>query len=385
MDNLRTVLRSLRCLQFDPVNVVAQSHLLVLRNRLGPHHGIYLDQLLWQERWLFEYWAQGASIVLTQDYPIHKAVMDRFPPANVPGQRIAAWMSANPRLRQHVLRRLQEAGPLPTSGFDDCSVVPWQGSGWTTGRNVERMLEFLWFGGEVMIAGRQEGRRLWDLTERCLPADADRATCELPELVARAAEHSLRALGVAREADLHEYFIRNRYRGLRSILAALERAGRVVSVRVAGGESCSSERWYMHVDALPQLEVILAGDWHPRTVLLSPFDNLISNRDRTERLWRFAFRNEMYVPKHKRQYGYYLLPILHGDRLVGRVSPRCDRNRGVLVVEGLYLEPDVRPTQALRRAVTAEIAALATFAGATTGVEYGDTVPEPWRGQRNPE
>jgi uncharacterized protein YcaQ len=135
----------------------------------------------------------------------------------------------------------------------------------------------------------------------------------------------------------------------------------------------------MHVDALDTLAAIRAGDWAGRTTLLSPFDNLISDRGRTERLWDFSFRNEMYVPKAKRRYGYFVMPVLHDDQLAGRVVPRADRRRGVLQVEGLYLEPGVRATATLCRAITGQLAALATLAGVTE-VTYGDAVPDRWRG-----
>ncbi|MFB7220145.1 DNA glycosylase AlkZ-like family protein [Streptomyces sp. NPDC056227] len=133
----------------------------------------------------------------------------------------------------------------------------------------------------------------------------------------------------------------------------------------------------MHANALGDLESIGAGEWEGRTALLSPFDNLINDRRLTQRLWGVAFRNEMYLPKAKREYGYYLLPILHGDRLVGRISP-ASTGAGGLTVEGLYLEADVQPTAPLRRAVPAELAELATLVGAAD-VEYGDTMPERWR------
>jgi uncharacterized protein YcaQ len=375
---VRAALRSLRYLQLDPVTVVAPSHDLVLWSRLGPRAGPHLADLLWRERSLFEYWAHAAAIVLTEDYPIHRVSMNLFPPITAPeGRRIAVWMDANEELRRHILHRLVAAGPLPTSGFEDRAVVGWQSSGWTAGRNVERMLEFLWLQGEVMVAGRAAGRKLWGLPDACLPPDADRAAAPLPEMVAMATEHSLRALGIAREADVKQYFIRNRYRGLRQVLRTLEDQGRVVPARVDGGGS-PAERWFVHVDALGDLERVQVGDWRPRTALLSPFDNLIIDRGRTERLWGFAFRNEMYVPKANRRHGYYLLPILHGDALVGRVSPRLDRRRGTLLVEGLYLEPDVRPTAHLCRAVVGQLTDLAAFVGATA-IEYGDAVPDRWR------
>ncbi|MGP3964284.1 winged helix-turn-helix domain-containing protein [Nonomuraea sp. 3N208] len=369
LDGLRQVLRTLRCLQLDPVNVVARSHLLVLWSRVGGYDPADVDVLLWRERWLFEYWAHAASIVLAEDYPIHQVMM-RVYPAGESGyaRQVRDWLAANDALRQHVLDRLREKGPLPVGGFDDLAAVAWRSSGWTNGRNVERMLDFLWFQGHVMVAGREGRTRLWDLPERRLPEWA--ATEPLPreEAVTRAAEHALRALGVARAADIERHFIRTRYPGLAEVLTSLEASGRVVPAEVEGG----AERWYVHRDALGLLE----RDWEPRTTLLSPFDNLICDRERTERLWGFAFRTEMYVPKAKRQYGHYIMPILHGDRLVGRLVPRLDRRRARLEVEGLFPEPGT-PADAAT-AVGRAVAELAAFAGARE-IAYGDKVPEPWR------
>lgn len=255
--------------------------------------------------------------------------------------------------------------------------MDWPSSGWTAGRNVERMLTFLWLQGRIMVAGRAAGQRLWGLPDACLPADADRVAVPPREMVTTATEHTLRALGVARPLDIKQYFVRGKYDGLPEVLRTLTGEGRVVPVQVEDAPT-ASETWYVHTDALAELEAIRAGDWQGRTALLSPFDNLINDRRLTERLWGFAFRNEMYVPKAKREYGYYLLPILHGDRLVGRTSPRFDKSRGVLLVEGLYLEPDTKPTAALCRAVTAQLADLAALVGAI-GIEYGDKVPDRWR------
>ncbi|MGH3761083.1 winged helix-turn-helix domain-containing protein [Actinophytocola sp.] len=379
LDGARSVLRSLRCVQLDPINVVARSHLLVLWSRLGVNPDRHLEQLLWRDRWLFEYWAHAASLVLTEDYPIHAANMAVFPPVESSyGRRVEAWLAANDKLRKHILDTLRAEGPLPTRAFDDHAAVGWESSGWTDGRSVERMLEFLWRRGEVMVGRRDGTTRLWDLRDNCLPATVDRTAAALPEAVTAAVEHALRALGVARPADVQRYFIRDYYATLSDALGALERAGRVVPVRLADDPS-GSERWYVHRDVLPELTAISEGRWAPRTVLLSPFDNLISDRKRTARLWGFDFRNEMYTPKHKRQYGYYLMPILHGERLVGRISPRRDPKRGVLVVDGVFLEPDVRAGVGLRRSVTSQIASLARLVGAHT-VEYGPAVGREWTG-----
>ncbi|MFE3448908.1 winged helix-turn-helix domain-containing protein [Nonomuraea sp. NPDC059194] len=370
LEGLRHVLRTLRCLQLDPVNVVARSHLLVLWSRVGGYDPADLDALLWRERWLFEYWAHAASIVLAEDFPIHQVMMRGYPAGRSGyGGRVRDWLEANDGLRQHVLDRLREQGPLPVGGFDDHAAVAWESSGWTNGRNVERMLDFLWIQGQIMVAGREGRRRHWDLAERWLPQWVDGEPLSQEEAVSLAAEHALRALGVARVADIERHFTRARYPGLDGVLDRLERSGRILPAEVEGG----TERWYVHRDSL----VLLERAWEPRTTLLSPFDNLICDRERTERLWGFAFRTEMYVPKAKRQYGHYILPILHGERLIGRLVPRLDRRGGVLEIEGLFPEAETSADEATVEAVGRAVAELGAFVGARE-ISYGAKVAEPW-------
>ena len=160
----------------------------------------------------------------------------------------------------------------------------------------------------------------------------------------------LDTLGVARARDVERHFTIGRYPDL-----DLERASWARPVRVEGG----SERWWVHRDTLGLLD----EDWRPRTTLLSPFDNLICDRDRTERLWGFAYRNEMYVPKQKRRFGCYVMPVLAGERLIGRVAPRTDRRRGELVIEGVFAEEGSAGSMA-DPSVAAAIGSLASFAGA---------------------
>jgi uncharacterized protein YcaQ len=352
---MRQVLRGLRVLQIDPVNVVARSHLLVLWSRLGGFDRDDLETLRWRERWLFEYWAHAASIVLTEDYPIHRAMMRAYR-VTVESQQKRDWLAANEDFRRYVLDLLRDSGPLPGDAIEDRAAVNWISTGWTNGRNVERMLDILWKQGVVMVTGRDGLRRLWGLAD--FPAVED-----LPqeEVVARAAEHALRALGVARTRDVERHFTIGRYPGL-----DLEHAAWARPVRVEGG----SEQWWVHRDALGLLD----EPWRPRTTLLSPFDNLICDRERTERLWGFAYRNEMYVPKHKRQFGCYVMPVLSGERLIGRVVPRVDRRRGELVVEGVFAEEEFSAAGAAAdHSVAAAIESLASFADASS-VSYSGGV-----------
>ncbi|MER7672508.1 crosslink repair DNA glycosylase YcaQ family protein [Kitasatospora sp. NPDC096128] len=375
VDGIREVLRALRCLQLDPISAVAQSHLLVLWSRLGQYRREDLDHLLWEARWLFEYWAHAASIVLTDDYPLHAATMRRYPAGTSNyGRKVATWLKANGTLQTHVVQRLTEAGPLPAGGFDDVAETPWESSGWTAGRNVERMLDHLWLQGRIMVSGRRGRARLWDLAPRCLPGDAASAPLPDAEVVPLAAEHALRALGIARPADIRQHFTRDRYPGLDSALTRLLAEGRILRVQLE--DAPSSEGWYLTADRLPLLERLESGEWEPRTTLLSPFDNLICDRARTERLWDFGFRNEMYVPRAKRRYGYYVMPLLHGDRLVGRVAPRLDRRSRTLHLEGLFVEPDTPTDDALRAGLADTVAALAEFVDARATVRTGPCPPD---------
>jgi uncharacterized protein YcaQ len=364
-------------LQLDPISVVARSHQLVLWSRLGGYELADLDRLLWRERSLFEYWTHGASIVPTEDYSIHHLLMRRYPSdRNAYNRRLRAWLADNQALRRSILRRLRADGPLPGRALEDRAAVGWRSSGWTTGRNVERMLDVLWTQGRIMVAGRAGQQRLWDLAGRWLPAWTPAERLTEREIVRRAAQRSLRALGVATARDIDRHFTEGRYPGLAAVLAGLERAGRVERVRVAADGAEWPGPWYVHADDLPLLERLQAGEWLPRTTLLSPFDNLIIGRERTERLFGFRFRMEIYVPKAARRYGYYVLPVLHGDRLVGRVDPAMDRSRGRLLVHAVHAEPDA--PAAAGPALASALHQLAGFLGAED-VELRQPPPPVWR------
>ncbi|HMA36626.1 MAG TPA: crosslink repair DNA glycosylase YcaQ family protein [Chloroflexia bacterium] len=373
------LVRDLRCLQLDPTSIVARSHLLVLWSRLGVYDPAALDILLWQDRQLFEYWAHAASIVLSEDYPIHAHWMRQFATGEARwSRRVQEWMDANAELRQYILAELTARGPLRTQDFEDRGPVPWSSSGWTAGRNVDRMLNFLWTAGAIMIAGRQSGHRLWDLAARCLPPALPRPELSEQEVVRLAAQHALRALGVATPTQIRQHFTRGGYPELDRVLADLVAEGAIRPVAIAAPAREWAAPWYIHTADLPLLDQLAAGAWTPRTTLLSPFDNLICDRARTELLFDFRFRIEIYVPKAQRQYGYFVLPILHGDRLIGRVDPALDRRRQRLTIQAVHAEPDAPATPEMGAAVAGAVAELGAFLGAQE-IVYGDHVPPGWR------
>lgn len=375
-DGMLDVVRDLGCLQLDPISAVARSHLLVLWSRLGKYDVADLDRLIYTDRHLFEYWAHVASIVLTEEYPIHHWRMRNYvstDAGNPWSQRVRDWISENQALHDFILGELSEKGALLSRELELDGVDPkhWVSSGWTSGRNVSRMLDFLWSRGSIMVAERAGVQKRWDLAERCLPEWTPREPWETDQVVAYAAQKSLRALGVATMQHIKAHYTRGRYPDLPRILTELEQQGRIARVSVEG----VSGTYYVHADDLPLLDRIEAGDWQPRTTLLSPFDNLICDRKRTETLWDFYFRIEIYVPADKRQFGYYVLPILHGDRLIGRIDPTFERKTKTLRVSNVYAEADA-PADAAP-AIRESIQSLASFLGAKR-IEYGE-VAKVWR------
>jgi uncharacterized protein YcaQ len=372
---MQQLVKELTCLQLDPINAVARSHLLVLWSRLGNYEPAVLDQLLWEDRSLFEYWAHAASIVLTEDYPIHRWMMSNYPFREGKWtELVREWLAENEPLRREVMRRLKSEGPLPVRAFGGTR-RSWQGyDPWTAERNVSRMLDFLLMKGEVMVAGRAGGQRLWHLTGRVLPEWTPKERLSLPEIVRRATLRSLAARGVAREKDIREYFITGRYNGLKDVLAKLEKSGQIERVAVVGDDGQIPGPWYMRPEDIELAGQIESGDWSPRTTLLSPFDNLL-RRAYIETLFDFYFKTEIYVPKEKRRYGYYLLPILQGERLVGRADAYMDRKAGRLEMRAVHAEAGVDGTVDAGE-LRAAVEDLGAFLGARE-ITFGP-VPAAW-------
>jgi uncharacterized protein YcaQ len=377
---LLDVIRDLGCLQLDPISAVARSHQLVLWSRVGQYDLAALDQLLWADRSLFEYWAHQASIVLTEDYSIHSLLMRTYAREEATGQvsqRYQKWLTDNQKLRRHLLSELKRNGPLPSRVFENKTEkdAGWYSSGWTSGRDVAQMLDYLWITGKIMVAGRAGLQKLWDLSERCLPEWTPREKLAEKEVVRRATQKALRALGVATPQHINQHFTRKRYPHLKERLPELTAEGVIEKIRV-GDEQ---DDWYMHAEDVPLLERIEAGDLaFERTTLLSPFDNLICDRARTAKLFNFDFRVEIYTPQHKRQYGYYVLPILHGDRLIGRIDPKMDREHGCLHIHAAHAEKDAPLNRQTGRAIRDAIEDLAAFLGATD-IHYTHLVPTGWQ------
>ena len=365
------VARRLRCVQMDPINVVARTQLLVLFSRLGAFDPLELDRLLFEDKSLFHYWAHAASFVLAEDFGVHTHLMKNWPGEGKWATEVQAWMDEHKSVQQYILRELKK-GPMRGKDFVHDSMRGWKSSGWNDNQTISRMLEFMWIKGKIMISGRQGLERVWARSDLWFPPEVRAQRMTERAAAERATRHSLHALGVATRKQISQHFTRNRYPGLQQILTSLVKKGAVTEVTLKDQPGT----WYMLTEDLALIDEVAKG-WRGRTTLLSPFDNLICDRDRTNTLFDFDFRIEIYVPKNKRKYGYYVLPIIDGDRLIGRIDPAMDRKTGALTVNDLYVEPVAEGQLPAARRARAAIEALASWLGATD-IVYGN-IAESWR------
>jgi uncharacterized protein YcaQ len=349
------VVRQTGALQLDPTSAVARSELLVLWSRLGRYAVSELDRLLWEERALFTW---RAFLYPVEDWPLVVAAGKGFPDYD----GIASWLRDNKPFERYVLATLKRDGPTPQSELEDRSVRPWESTGWTHGKNVSQLLEFLWAQGKVLVAARRGQERVWDLAERVVPP-APRLSRQNAALAYL--EQRFRQLGPMTEAGLKRV---PTLRGLAlaDAFARLVRDGVLVACAIDGVRGT----WYVHRDLLEPGRAIRG-----RTTLLSPFDPLVYDRTRAQELWSFRYKLEIYVPAAKREFGYFVLPILHRDRLVGRIDPLFDRKTGVLRVRQVYAEEGA--TEDAGAAIAKAIQELARWLGASD-VDYG-RVPRVWR------
>ena len=345
---LRRVLDRVGLLQIDSVNVLSRAHYLPLFARLGPYPTELLDRAAWRApRRLFEYWGHEASLLPVTTQPLLRWRMERAAEEAWGGMR--RIQRERPDLVQRVLEEVRERGPIAASEVVE-EDVPARTGPWWDWSDVKRAFEWLFWSGQITSARRRGFERLYDLPERVLPAEVVRTpTPAVADAQRELVRIAARACGVAAERDLRDYF-RLPVAEARVRVAELVEAGELWAMEVEGWRAPA----YMDPQArLPQSVSARA--------LVGPFDSLIWERDRTERLFGFRYRIEIYVPKPKRVHGYYVLPFLLGDRLVARVDLKADRAAGVLRVQASHAEEHAPAETAPELAD--ELAAMASWLG----------------------
>ena len=355
--HLRRVVDRMGLIQIDSVNVLVRSQELPLFARLGAHPRTLIDDAT-RHGDLFEFWVHEACHVPVGLYPLQRWAMDGHPR----WARLRAWAAERPGLIEEVRGRVRHDGPLVASDLEMRTAPKGSWWDWDDGKLA---LEHLFRTGEVAARRRpNDFARLYDLAERVIPA-AVRERPPLPEqdakkeLLVLAARHH----GVGTAADLTDY---HRLSHTRTLLAELVEEGRLVSTSVEGWGKAA----YLHPDAVVPRRVNARA-------LLSPFDPVVWNRDRIERLFGFRYRIEIYVPAAKRRYGYYVLPFLLGDELVARADLKSDRASGRLLVQGVFAEPGIDEASVAAE-LAAELASMAGWLGLDAGVEVvgrGDLAP----------
>ncbi len=335
---LKRVIERIGLLQLDSISVVARSHYLVMLARAGLYNPADLDALL-NEGFLFESWAHAICQIPMADYPWFQAFIQQRQ------LKETRWCLDKlgddmPEIVARVREVVRERGPTSSKDLQSERRGP---GGWWNWKPTKVALEYLFDMGELMVSHRVNFQRYYDLTERVLAGRGMTLDKTVADYERWAVERGLRHQGIAtanQVADYHRLYKRAAADALQDMMGA----GEALPVAVEGWKDAA----YIHRDDLELLEQIQAGQHEPQmTLFLSPFDNLFWDRARDEMLWDFHYRIEVYTPKSKRVYGYYVMPILHGCELVGRIDPKVDRKRKRLIFNALHLEKGAKQTAAL--------------------------------------
>jgi uncharacterized protein len=363
-EDILPTIQQMQCLQIDTIQAVHRSQHLVLWSRLGDFDPEWLDNLH-RSGALFEYYAHALCYLPIEDYPIFRGRMlndDRV------GDGWQRWALENPEVIQHVLDMIQKQGPICSADFDSETIS----TGWGDVKQEKLALQRMFSTGELMVPYRVKFQRYYDLRERVLPDWEDRNALD-----AKAAKKALlvkatQALGVAKVNWMGNYY-NLRKTGLDTLLEELEAEGKLRKIAVEGWDGPG----YFHPDQISLVDRCAEGDLQAtHATLLSPFDPLISDRDRARDVFDFDYKMESFTPAKDRQFGYFCLPILHQGRLIGRLDPKAHRKRKVMEIRKIFLEPGVSLTGELTTALKDTLTSFTHWHGLDTYVVSAADSPE---------
>lgn len=349
-EDLLSTIRKIHNLQLDTISVVARAHLHILWSRLGNYDPAWLDELH-SEGFLFEYFSHGVSLLPIEDYPIFRALMLR---KFMGWDNIRTWGEQNSETLEKILLYIRENGEVRSADFENKQT---RGAWWDW--KLEKVaLEHLYYRGDLMISRREKFQRVYALRERVLPDWDDNQAPSAGEAVKALTLNSIKALGVANQTWVANYFYLKKAETAQA-LKELHEEGQIQQVKVEG---LKGNPFYVHTEDLSLLNETLEGKFRStHTTILSPFDPLISDRSRTRDLFDFDYQIECYTPALKRKFGYFVLPILHKGKLVGRLDAKAWRNESRLQVIKLFLESRVMPNEALAKDLAVTIKAYASW------------------------
>ena len=353
--DILSTIQQMSLLQIDTINVVARSPYLVLFSRLGSYPQHWLDESL-RNGELMEYWAHEACFMPRSDFRLIRHRM--LAPEKMGWKYKDAWMQEHAAEIALLIQHIHDKGPVRSADFEH----PRKGaSGWWEWKPHKRHLEGLFTAGKVMVIERRNFQRVYDLTHRVMPDwDDERDLVSQAEAEIIMLDNSARSLGIFREQWLADY-----YRLKRPALAAWREARAEQQQIIAVHVEKLGNLW-LHDDLLPLLERALAGKLTAtHSAVLSPFDPVVWDRKRAEQLFDFSYRLECYTPAPKRQYGYFVLPLLHRGQLVGRMDAKMHRQTGILEVISLWLQEGIKPTTTLQKGLRQAITDFANWQQAT--------------------
>lgn len=345
---VRSIIRQMHVLQIDTIHVIARSPYLVLWSRLGNYNPRWLDDLL-AEGALFEYWSHAACFLPIEEYPLYRHLYDSWL-----GGRAHKWLEEHRHVAKRVLDHIQTHGEARSSDFER---TDGQKTNWWNWKDEKVALEYLFYAGELMVRRRHNFQRIYDLRERVL-AEVE----ELPDISPAEAHDqfvlkAIQALGVTKAEWIADYF-RLSKTDTRAALKRLEKQGRLMTVEVEGWDVPG----YIHPGDRKQVEAAANGEIpRSKTTFLSPFDPLVWDRARALDLFGFDYKIEVYTPASKRKYGYFTLPILYNNALIGRIDPKAHRKEGIFEVKALHLEPGVVVDDALVAELKSALRACAAW------------------------
>jgi len=334
-DDLLPIIRQMGYLQIDTIQAVRRSQFLVLWSRLGPFNPSWLDEI-YKNGWLFEYYAHALCYLPIEDYPIYRGLILYD---GRTGNGWKTWGDQNSKIIDEVRSIIEEKGPVTSSDFDSKTFS----TGWGDIKKEKMALNRMFATGELMVAYRNNFRRYFDLSERILPEWKDEDALDLKSARQALLLRAVRALGIAKEDWIAPYFYLLKT-GISQELTKLVDQGQLDRVAVEGWDQPA----YIHPDNREMVESVIEQDAAPTySTFLSPFDPLISDRERLLDLFNFDYKMESFTPARDRKFGYFCLPILYNGNLIGRLDPKAHRKDKKMEIKNIYLEPGIDLTQEL--------------------------------------
>ena len=350
---LRTV-QHLGYVQIDTISVIERAHHHVFWSRQNSYQPEYLNQLLAEDRAVFEQWAHAVAYMPMEDYRFYlpKMEAERKPPTGK--AQIRRYNTAKPYFKP-ILKRIQEEGGLSSKDFDHDKVETTHA--WGPWKPSKYALEILYLQGDLMISARRNFQRVFDLPERVLPEGLDTSMPSAEECAEHQIRRTLNAMGLARESEIHRHLQLADRKAIRSTLQNMESSGDLEAIRIRG---IADEVYYVFPGTLDRLAKTRVAK---QIRILSPFDNMVIQRERMKLLFDFEYTIECYVPAAKRVYGYFVCPILWGNELVARIDMKADRKTKTLIVQQLHYEPQLKDRAGFEVALQPALQEFAAFNG----------------------